>query len=70
LLVTLPVSTATAERAFSILKIIKTRLRNRMEDDFLANSMLVNIEAEILGDYNYEDIIHDFIDVKKRKVHF
>ncbi|PVH34933.1 hypothetical protein PAHAL_7G068900 [Panicum hallii] len=70
LLVTLPVSTATAERAFSTLKIIKTRLRNRMEDDFLANSMLVNIEAEILGDYNYEDIIHDFIDVKKRKVHF
>ncbi|PVH64348.1 hypothetical protein PAHAL_2G245700 [Panicum hallii] len=27
-------------RAFSTLKIIKTRLRNRMEDDFLANSML------------------------------
>ncbi|OQU84851.1 hypothetical protein SORBI_3004G133201 [Sorghum bicolor] len=30
----------SAERVFSILKIIKTRLRNSMEDEFLANSML------------------------------
>ncbi|KAJ1275853.1 hypothetical protein BS78_05G167500 [Paspalum vaginatum] len=49
LLVTLPVSTATAERAFSSLKIIKTRLRNKMEDDYLANSLLVQIEGEIVG---------------------
>jgi hypothetical protein len=38
LLVTLPVSTASAERAFSCLKIIKTRLRNKMEDNYLANT--------------------------------
>uniref|UniRef100_A0ACD5W4Q1 Uncharacterized protein n=1 Tax=Avena sativa TaxID=4498 RepID=A0ACD5W4Q1_AVESA len=56
LLVTLPVSTASAERAFSTLKIIKTRLRNKMEDEFLANSSLVNIEREIAEKYNYEDI--------------
>ena len=31
LLVTLPVSTASAERAFSSLKIIKTRLRNKID---------------------------------------
>jgi hypothetical protein len=47
LLLTLPVSTATAERVFSILKIIKTRLCNSMEDEFLANSLLVHIEGEI-----------------------
>ena len=47
LLVTLPVSTSTAERAFSSLKIIKSRLRNRMEDDLLANSMLLEIERGI-----------------------
>lgn len=35
LLVTLPVSTTSAEWAFSALKIVKTRLRNKMEDDFL-----------------------------------
>jgi hypothetical protein len=38
LLLTLPVSTASAERAFSILKITKTRLRNKMEDEFLGST--------------------------------
>jgi hypothetical protein len=70
LLLTLLVSTASAERAFSSLKIIKTRLRNKMKDDFLANNMLVHIEAEVMEDYNYEDIIDDFNDLKKRRVGF
>ncbi|XP_062118723.1 uncharacterized protein LOC133832387 [Humulus lupulus] len=34
LVLTLPVSTATTERASSIMKIIKTKLRNKMEDSF------------------------------------
>ncbi|KAI3450188.1 hypothetical protein Pfo_006853 [Paulownia fortunei] len=38
LILTLPVSTATTERAFSSMKFVKTRLRNKMEDDFLASS--------------------------------
>ncbi|RDY09159.1 hypothetical protein CR513_06511, partial [Mucuna pruriens] len=33
LIMTLPVSTTTTERSFSIMKIIKTRLRNKMEVD-------------------------------------
>jgi hypothetical protein len=48
LLLTLPVSISSAERAFFALKIIKTRLRNKMEDDFLTNSMIVHIEGECL----------------------
>jgi hypothetical protein len=32
----------------------------KMEDDYLANSLLVNIEGEILETYNYEDVIEDF----------
>jgi hypothetical protein len=70
LLLTLPVSTASADRAFSSLKIIKTRLCNKMKDDFLANNMLVHIEAEVMEDYSYEDIIDGFNDVKKRRVNF
>jgi hypothetical protein len=65
--VNLPVSTASAERAFSALKIVKTRLRNKMEDEFLANSLLVNIEREIAEKYNYEDILEHFTGVKKRR---
>uniref|UniRef100_A0A8I6XI11 HAT C-terminal dimerisation domain-containing protein n=1 Tax=Hordeum vulgare subsp. vulgare TaxID=112509 RepID=A0A8I6XI11_HORVV len=35
LVTTLPVSMATTERAFSAMKIVKTRLRSKMSDDFL-----------------------------------
>jgi hypothetical protein len=70
LLLTLPVSTASAERVFSILKIIKTRLRNKMEDEFLADSLLVHRDGEIARGYSYEDIISDFQDLKKRRLNF
>ena len=67
LLVALPVSTATAEHAFSILKILKTRLRNKIDDGYLANSLLVHVEGETVGNYTYEDIIADFKDMKDRR---
>ena len=66
LLITLPVSMASVERAFSSMKIIKTRLRHRMEDDFLANNLLVNIEGDILETYKYDDVISDFKAIKDR----
>ncbi|XP_052110287.1 uncharacterized protein LOC107466193 [Arachis duranensis] len=46
LVLTLPVTTATIERAFSAMKIIKTRLRNKMEDEFLADCMIVKGDAQ------------------------
>ena len=36
-ILTLPISTATTERAFSAMKIVKISLRNRIENDFLAS---------------------------------
>jgi hypothetical protein len=48
LVLTLPVSTTTTERAFSAMKVIKTRLRNKMEDEFLANNLVVYIERKLL----------------------
>ena len=38
------------EQTFSAMKIIKTRLRNRMEDDFFANDLIVYIEKKLLKD--------------------
>jgi hypothetical protein len=70
LLVTLPVSTTSAERAFSCLKIIKTRLRNKMENDYLDNSLLIHIGGEIMRNYTYNDIVNEFKDLKERKVEF
>ncbi|XP_019460090.1 PREDICTED: zinc finger MYM-type protein 1-like [Lupinus angustifolius] len=47
LIFTLPVSTATTERSFSAIKIIKTRLRSKMEDEFLVDNMVIYIDKEI-----------------------
>ncbi|XP_030940051.1 zinc finger MYM-type protein 1-like [Quercus lobata] len=38
------ISTATTERAFSAMNIIKNKLCNKMEDDFLMDSMILYIE--------------------------
>jgi hypothetical protein len=47
LVFTISVSTSTTERAFSVMKVAKTRLHNKMEDEFLTNSLVVYIEKEI-----------------------
>ena len=47
LILTIRVSTATTERSFSAMKIIKTRLQNKMEDEFLLDNMIIYIEKEI-----------------------
>jgi hypothetical protein len=38
-----------------------------MEDDYLANNLLVNIEGDILDTYNYDEVIADFRSKKDRK---
>ncbi|XP_074559177.1 uncharacterized protein LOC141815131 [Curcuma longa] len=40
LVLTLPVSTATTERSFSAMNIVKTRLRSKMEDAFLSDTLM------------------------------
>ncbi|XP_073219458.1 uncharacterized protein [Cicer arietinum] len=67
LIMTLPVSTATTERSFSAMKIIKSRLRNKMEDDFLADTMTIYIEREIAASITSESIIDDFKLIKERR---
>ncbi|CAI0435348.1 unnamed protein product [Linum tenue] len=70
LLLTLPVSTATGERAFSAMKIVKNRLRNKMNDDFLADSLVIFIERMIAKNFRLDDILSDFVDLKERRVLF
>jgi hypothetical protein len=44
LVLILPMSTTPIKRAFSTMKIVKARLQNKMEDEFLANNLVVYIE--------------------------
>jgi hypothetical protein len=67
LILTLPVSTATTERAFSAMKIVKIKLRNLIEDDFLANYLIVYIEKEIAERFTSDMIIDDFYSMKERR---
>ncbi|KAK8340234.1 hypothetical protein V6Z11_A08G089500 [Gossypium hirsutum] len=70
LILTLPVSAASSERAFSAMKIVKTRLRSKIEDDFLRSSLVMYIEKEIAEKFDMSEIIDDFSKVKDRRVQF
>ena len=69
LVITVPVSTATTERAFSAMKLVKTRLRNRMGDDFLRHYMVVYIGKEIAAKITSDEIINLF-DAGGRRAEF
>ena len=66
LVLTLPVSTATTEQAFSVMKLLKTRLCNRTEDEFLADNIIVYIEKEIVRNFTIEMIMDEFYSMKNR----
>ncbi|KAI3445151.1 hypothetical protein Pfo_001816 [Paulownia fortunei] len=70
LILTLSIFIAITERAFSCMKFVKTRLRNKMEDDFLASSLLIYIEKEIAQNFSIDSIIDEFDVIKKRQEQF
>ena len=61
LVLTLPVSTATTERIFSAMKHVKTVLRNKIEEEFLADSMMIYIERKLVEDIGLDSIIVNVI---------
>ncbi|XP_073279492.1 uncharacterized protein [Primulina huaijiensis] len=68
LVLTLPVSTATTERAFSGMKLLKTPLRNKMEQEYLNNAMVLYIERDIAHDIDIDYIIDRFDLLKNRRL--
>ena len=59
-LVTLPVTSCSAERASSRLRIIKNRLRSSMCDEWVRALMVLASEKDILATINTDDIIDSF----------
>lgn len=68
LVLTLPVSTATTERAFSAMKIVKTRLRNKMTDQYLADYLAVYIERQIAKSFSKDSILEHWHAAGNRRV--
>jgi hypothetical protein len=64
----LPVATATVERAFSAMNIIKTERRNKMGDEWMNNSMLCYIEQDMFIEIQDEKILKHFQGIRTRKI--
>ncbi len=60
ILLAIPVSTATVERSFSQMKLVKNRLGSRLSDVSLAQLMRVAIEGPELTKVNFEEILAIF----------
>ena len=63
----LPVATATVERCFSAMKIVKTDLRNKIGDEFLNAALICTIEKVALLNVTSDDVINQFQKMKSRK---
>ena len=64
----LPVSVASAERSFSVLKLIKTYLRNSMGDERLSSLALINIHKSMINDGEDAALIVDHFGRQKRRI--
>ena len=64
----IPVTTASVERSFSQMKLIKTRLRSSLNDKSLSNLMKIALESPVeLTDSHLEEIV-DVWNRKSRRV--
>lgn len=70
IVLTLPVTIATAESSFSKLKIIENYLRTTMSQKRLSNLATISIESELLESIPMEGIIKKFAAAKARQVVF
>lgn len=67
LFITMPVTSASAERSFSRLKLIKTFLRNTIAESRLSNLAIIGIEAERAQTLNIDKLVDTFVKTKKRR---
>ncbi|XP_042466060.1 zinc finger MYM-type protein 1-like [Zingiber officinale] len=70
ILLTIPVTVASAERSFSKLKLIKTFLRSTMSQERLNGLAMLSIEKEIIEQLDYTDLINIFAAKTVRRVVF
>lgn len=66
ILITMPVSTASAERSFSAMKRIKSYLRATMGQERFSGLALMHVHKTF--NFDYDEAIRTFIDAKKRRM--
>lgn len=65
ILLTVAVTSCSAERAFSKEKIIKNPIRSSMLDEWMSAMMVLASETDILNGIPNEDIINKFAEISK-----
>jgi len=65
---TLPVTSASCERSFTKLKLIKSYLRSTTKQTRLNDLSIISIEHQVAKSIDYEDIINEFASKKSRKI--
>ena len=64
----IPVQTADVERTFSQLKLIKTRVRNRMNEKTLDALLRIAIEGTSISEFPISDAVKLWAAKKKRRI--
>lgn len=70
IMLTIPVTSACAERNFSKLKLIKTYFSNQLGQDKLSELALISFEEEVSSTIDYKHLIDIFVSKKSRKKMF
>ena len=68
LVLVLPVATASVERVFSAMSLVKNKLRNSLGDDLLNYCLVTFIERELFLEVKEEDIVGSFMAMRRRRV--
>jgi len=70
IMLTIPITSASAERSFSKLKLIKTYLRSTMSQERISGLAILAIEKEESEHLSYDKDIEDFAAKKSRKIKY
>ena len=70
ILLTVPVTVASAERSFSKLKLLRNCLRTTMLQERLNGLAMCSIEKDILDNLDLDTIINDFASRNARRILF
>ena len=63
----LPIATATVERVFSVMKLVKNQLRNRMCYSWLNDCLNTYMERDIFDSINNEKILQFYQNMRPRR---